>query len=72
MAVRVSRALYRELNTIKESGEVNLQDCRAVLEYAEKHGLLLAARTVRGNPRRYLECVNDGMDVAEQEGTQPG
>ena len=65
MVVKVSKALCQELTRIKESGEVDMQNSRAVLEYAEKHGFMLAARAVRGNPRRYLECINDGMEVAE-------
>ena len=65
MVVKVSKALCQELTQIMESGEVDMQNSRAVLEYAEKHGLMLAARAVRGNPRRYLECVNDGMETTE-------
>lgn len=66
MAVKVSIGLYQELNKIRESGEVDMQDVRAVLEYAEKHGFLLAARAARGNPRRYLQCINEGMDVTQE------
>lgn len=65
MVVKVSQALCQELTKIRESGQVDMQNCRAVLEYAEKHGLMLAARAVRGNPRRYLECINGGMEVTE-------
>lgn len=65
MVVKVSKALCQELTRIINSGEVDMQNSRAVLEYAEKHGLMLAARAVRGNPRRYLECVNEGMETTE-------
>jgi hypothetical protein len=68
MVVKVSKALCQELTKIKDSGGVDMQNSRAVLEYAEKHGLMLAARAVRGNPRRYLECINDGMEVSEPGG----
>ena len=65
VAVKVSKALCQELTKLIESGEVDLQDTRTVLEYAEKHGFMLAARAIRGNPRRYLQCINEGMDVSE-------
>ena len=65
MVVKVTKALCHELTQNIDSGEVDMQNSRAVLEYAEKHGLMLAARAVRGNPRRYLECVNDGMETTE-------
>ncbi len=47
MVVKVSKALCQELTKIKDSGAVDMQNSRAVLEYAEKHGLMLAARAVR-------------------------
>ena len=65
MTVKVSSSLYRELKQIEESGEVDMQDVKAVLEYAKKQGLHLAIRTLQGNPRRYLQCINEGMEASD-------
>jgi hypothetical protein len=62
MTVKVSRNLCRELKQIEESGEVDMHDVQAVREYAEKHGLNTVLRAIRGNPRRYLQCIDEGMD----------
>jgi len=64
--VKVSSALYRELNKIiLGSGAVDMQDPNAVLEYAQKHGFKIAARTIQGNPWRYLQCINEGMEASD-------
>jgi hypothetical protein len=64
--VKVSRSLYRELmKLVTESGDVDIQNVPAVLEYAKKHGLVVASRAVQGNPRRYLQCINEGMEPAD-------
>ena len=63
MVVKVPSNLYRELMEIKESGEIDMQDVKVVLEYAQKHELLVAARAIQGNPGRYLRCINEGMEV---------
>jgi hypothetical protein len=64
--VKVSSALYRELtNIILGSGAVDMRDTNAVLEYAQKHGFKTAARTIQGNPRRYLMCINEGMEASD-------
>jgi hypothetical protein len=65
MTVKVSSSLYEELKRIEESGEVDMQDPDAVLKYAKKHGFNNAARTIQGNPRRYLMCINEGMEVSD-------
>lgn len=65
MTVKVSSGLYKELKQIEESGEVDMQDPEAVLKYAQKHGLNNAARTIQGNPRRYLMCINIGMEASD-------
>ena len=65
MTVKVSSSLYRELKQIEESGEVDMLDVKAVLEYAKKHGLLMTMRTLQGNPRRYLQCINEGMEASD-------
>jgi hypothetical protein len=62
--VKVSKALCEELTKIKNSG-IDCQDKQIALQYAENSGLMLAARTIRGNPRRYLACINEGMEVCE-------
>lgn len=65
MKVKVSKALCSKIERIIESGEVDPKDNCAALDYAEKHGLNVAARAIRGNPRRYLQCVNDGMEPTD-------
>jgi hypothetical protein len=65
MVVKVSSSLYSELMKIKESGEVDMQDPDAVLKYAQKHSLNNAARTIQGNRRRYLMCINEGMESSD-------
>jgi hypothetical protein len=64
--VKVSSALYRELTKIiLGPGEVDMQDPDAVLKYAQKHGFNIAARTIQGNSRRYLQCINEGMEASD-------
>ena len=64
--VKVSSTLYRELiEIIFSSGALDMQDPDAVLKYAQKHGFKIAARTIQGNPRRYLMCINDGMESSD-------
>jgi len=64
--VKVSSALYRELtNIILGPGSVDMQDPDAVLKYAQEHGFKTAARTIQGNPRRYLMCINEGMEASD-------
>ena len=65
MVVKVSSSLYQELTKIKESGEVDMQNPDAVLKYAQEHGFNNAARTIQGNPKRYLMCINDGMEASD-------
>jgi hypothetical protein len=65
MTVKVSSSLYRELKQIEESGEVDMQDPNAVLKYAQKHGFNIAMRTIQGNPKRYLMCINEGMEASD-------
>ena len=64
MTVKVSSSLYNELKQIEESGKVNMQDPDAVLKYAKIHGFNNAARTIQGNPRRYLMFINEGMEAS--------
>ena len=64
--IKVSSALYRELtNIILGSGAVDMRDTNAVLKYAQEHGFKTAARTIQGNPRRYLMCINEGMEASD-------
>jgi hypothetical protein len=64
--VKVSSALYRELtNIIRGPGSVDMRDPDAVLKYAQEHGFKTAARTIQGNPRRYLMCINEGMEASD-------
>ena len=64
--VKVTSALYRELNKIiLGSGAVDMQDPNAVLKSAQKHGFRTAARAIKGNPRRYLMCINEGMQASD-------
>jgi len=64
--VKVSSALYRELTKIiLGPGSVDMQDLNAVLKYAQKHSLKIAARAIQGNPRRYLMCINEGMEASD-------
>jgi hypothetical protein len=65
MVMTISTYLYREIMKIKESGEVDMQDPDAVLKYAQKHGFLIAARAIQGNPSRYLKCINEGMKASD-------
>jgi len=65
MTVKVSSSLYKELKQIEESGEVDMQDVKAVLEYSQKHGLRGTMRTLQGNTRRYLQCINEGMEASD-------
>ena len=65
MTVKVSSDLYHELMKIKESGEVDMQDPDAVLKYAQEQGFNNAARTIQGNPNRYLKCINEGMESSD-------
>jgi hypothetical protein len=65
MPVKVSKALYEEVMKIKESGEVDINDVKAVLKYAEKHNFSIAVRAIEGNPQRYLKCVNEGMEKGD-------
>jgi hypothetical protein len=53
------------MKQIEESGEVDMQDVKAVLEYSKKHGLRVTMRTLQGNPRRYLQCINEGMEASD-------
>lgn len=64
MTVKVSSSLYRELKQIEESGEVDMRDV-AVLEYAKKRGFLMTMRTLQGTPRRYIQCINEGMEASD-------
>jgi len=64
--VKVSSTLYRELNKIiLGPGAFDMQDPNAVLEYAQKHGFTIAARAIQGNTRRYLQCINEGMEASD-------
>ena len=65
MTVKVSSSLYRELKQIEESGDVDMKDVEAVLEYTKIHGLKIAMRTIQGNSRRYLMCINEGMEASD-------
>ena len=63
--VKVSSSLYRQLMKIVESAAVDMQNVGAVLAYANKHGLNEAWLAILGNPRRYLFCINEGMQVSD-------
>jgi hypothetical protein len=64
--VKVSSALYRELNNIILGARaVDMRDTDAVLKYAQEHGFKAVARTIQGNPRRYLMCINEGMEASD-------
>ena len=65
MTVKVSSSLYHELMKIKELGEVDMQDPKAVLKYAQEHSFNNAARTIQGNANRYLQCINEGMEASD-------
>ena len=65
--VKVSSALYRQLRQIVESAAVDIQNVGAVLAYANKHGLNEAWRAILGSPRRYLLCINEGMQVSDSQ-----
>jgi hypothetical protein len=64
MSVKVSKELYQEFMKIKNSGDVDMQDPQAALRYAEEKGFNHAARAIKGNPRRYLMCINEGMETS--------
>jgi hypothetical protein len=39
-----------------------MHDVQVVHDYAEKRRLNVASRAIRGNPRRYLQCIDEGME----------
>jgi hypothetical protein len=63
--VKVSASLWQQLDRIMQSGKVDLRNLQAVLAYAEEQGLLEAVRAIRGNPVRYLRCINEGMEPVD-------
>jgi len=63
--VKVSSSLYRQLKQIEDSAEVDMRNVDAVLVYAKKHGLNEAWRAALGNSRRYLMCINEGMEASD-------
>jgi hypothetical protein len=63
--VKVSSSLYKQLRQIIESAAVDMQNVGAVLAYAKEHGLTEAGRAVLGNSRRYLLCINEGMEASD-------
>ena len=65
MTVKVSSVLYNEIMAIKESGEVDINDPDAVLEYAKKHGYSVITRMITGNPNRYSTCIREGMEQSD-------
>ena len=65
--VKVSSSLYRQLMQIKKSAAVDMQNVGAVLAYANKHGLNEAWRAILGSPKRYLLCINEGMEVSDSQ-----
>lgn len=65
MTVKVSPDLYREIMKMKESAEVDIHNPKAALKYAEEQGLSNAARAIQGNPKRYLMCIDEGMEASD-------
>ena len=64
--VKVAGSLARELiKVIMESGEVDIYDVYAVLEYAQRHGLVAASRAIQTKPWWYLRCINEGIQVCD-------
>jgi hypothetical protein len=63
MTVRVSKELHNEIEEIKNTPEVDINDPDAVLEFARSKGFVALERAIEGNPNRYLRCINHGMEV---------
>ena len=64
--VEVPTAVFDGLETVKESGEASMVDCRAVQEVATRLGYPEAALWVREHQHEYLEGIFRGFVVAER------
>jgi len=62
MTVKVQSTLCNQIRKIMESGEVDMNDSDAVLEYARANALGDLERMITGNSSRYLRCISDGME----------
>ena len=63
--VEVPTAVFDGLETVRESGETSMTDCRAVQEVATRLGYPEAAQWVREHQHEYLEGIFRGFVAAE-------
>ena len=64
--VEVPTAVFDGLETVQESGEASMADCRAVQEIATRLGYPEAALWVREHQHEYLEGIFRGFVVDER------
>lgn len=68
MAVKVSRELYREVEEVKKVAKernIDILDTKAVAELAKELNFGTLRLHILGNPRRYLACIKEGMDMMD-------
>ncbi len=61
--IKVPKKVLHELDVIRSSGEVNMLDVPAVIRFAERRSLKLAAAWVQDNKTLYWEGVVYGFQV---------
>ena len=59
--VKVSKVLYGEIEKVKVLAK-NSRDIDEVIRIAKDRHFSTLLLSVRGNPRRYLKCLDEGMD----------
>ena len=64
--VEVPTAVFDGLETVQESGEASMADCRAVQEIATRLGYPEAALWVREHQHEHLEGIFRGFVVVER------
>lgn len=68
MSIRVSALLYREIEQVKKIAKernIDVLDTKAVAELAKELNLGTLHLHIVGNPRRYLACIREGMELAD-------
>jgi hypothetical protein len=64
--IRVPTAVIDGLETVRESGETNMQDSRKVQEAATRLGYPEVVAWIEEHPREYQEGIFRGFVVAEK------
>ena len=65
VASSLARELIRVIRVIRESGEVDIYDTHAVLEYAQKRDFVTVSRAIKAKPWWYLRCINEGIQACD-------